>query len=236
MKASQKKIFSALICAVLLLSAGCKNVPDETSANLADERTTSETSTTETTAFETTEAVIRPDLFPKDIWTYQFECAPLPENVNQEDIVLTLGGPVPNKPDLRDGELVYYSAHIAFEVTVKNNSTEPINVYNLIFLEQYISPGKTDKVEYYNGWKRIPYDYSNYFAEIPAKTTLLPGEETVLTFHNDICVRYHFPGFPDAQGSFIGDFQYTPGKYRLAVYMDGGVRYVEFPLIVKRYL
>ena len=76
MKAYQKKIISALICAVLLLSAGCKNVPDETSANLADETTTSETSTTETTTFETTEAVIRPDLFPKDIWTYQFECAP----------------------------------------------------------------------------------------------------------------------------------------------------------------
>ena len=233
MKAYQKKIISALICALFFLSAGCKNIPDETSVNRADETTTSETSTTETTAFETTEAVIRPDLFPKDIWTYQFECAPLPENVNQEDIVLTLGGPAPNKPCLDDGKLVYYSLHPVFEVTVKNNSTEPINVYNLIFLEQYISPEKKDKVEYYNGWKRIPYDYSNYFAETPAKTTLLPGEETVLTFHNDICIRYHFSGSPDAQGSFIGDFEYTPGKYRLAVYMDGGVRYVEFPLIVK---
>ena len=74
MKASQKKIFSALICAVLLLSAGCKNIPDETSANLADETTettASETSTTETATTETTElriATVSPDDFPENIY------------------------------------------------------------------------------------------------------------------------------------------------------------------------
>ena len=212
MKASQKKIISALICAVLLLSAGCKNVPDETSANLADERTTSETSTTETTAFETTEAVIRPDLFPKDIWTYQFECDPLPENVNLEDIVLTLGSEK-NPPN----DTGYSQLHPKYDITIKNNSPAPIDVYNIIFVEEYTVPGRKQKIEYYNSWVRVPYDYTKYFADMPTKTTLMPGEELVLTFYND-------------WECYLNDFEFLPGPHRFAIYMDGGVRYLEFPI------
>ncbi len=209
---------------LILHLTGCKDTTE----------TTATTQTTESFSFTTKAPVIRPDFFPSDIWTYDFECEPLPENVKPEDIVLTLGGPAPNEPCLENGELTYYSLHSAFEVTVKNNASEPIDIYNLIFLERYITPGKTENIEYYNGWKRIPYDYSNYFADKPAQTTLLPGEEIVLTFYNDINVRDLFLGDPNAQGSFLGDFEFYPGRYRLAVYMDGGVRYVEFPLIRRR--
>ncbi|MBQ7309548.1 MAG: hypothetical protein IJW87_05160 [Clostridia bacterium] len=140
------------------------------------------------------------------------------------------------QPFLSDERICYYSLAPNFEVTVKNNSSAPIDIYNIIFLEQYTSPGKKEDVEYYNGWRRVPYNYANYFADKPAKTTLLPGEETILVFYHDIYLRYDFLGPKDYQGSFLNQFPVTAGKYRLAVYMDGGVRYVDFYYIIKRLL
>ena len=86
-----KKLFSLFLSLTLLFSVGCNQVSDETSMTAETTETTSasteEETTAETTTFETEAPVIRPDLFPEDMWTYHFECDPLPENVDPEDIV-----------------------------------------------------------------------------------------------------------------------------------------------------
>ena len=215
MKAYQKKIISALICAVLLLSAGCKNIPDETSANLADETTettASETSTTETTTTETTElriATVNPDDFPENIYLYHFDCEPLHENIDPEQIKITLQ---------KDR---YSTQDTSFRVHIFNKSSEDIEIHTVIFLEKYMGNG-TDYYgnDYYPGWMRIPFDPSSYSRFSPPKIPLSGGNDTHLTFYSRI----------DDTNCLLESESLEPGKYRFVIYMSGGPRYVEFEI------
>lgn len=206
-----KKKHTLVFCLVfaLLLSAGCGNTPAETSLDPTGGTTETKTAieTTETTEFKI--ATLIPKNFPKNIYLYHFDCEPLDENVDPEKIKITLQ------------KEIYSTQDTYFRVQVFNESSGDIELHTAIFLEKYESNG-TDYYgdDYYPGWVRIPFDSSHYARHSPPKIQLSPGNHWNLRF----CTKH------GDTNCLLESEALDPGKYRFAIYMSGGPRYVEFEI------